>query len=266
MDSRYARPQVAAVSLEGGWNPAHLLIALVLGLMVGVAFGLRDEIVGRGIDRDESYLVLASTLYGQDPTPAAAASLRQRLVQLGFANPSLTVLKLADRFAASRDRQRQREADGLRIFGEALSAGVEPTAVAHSAPTAAPQSTGIPTVAPAAGAVTGVSTTPAPQPAATATSQPAATPAAVPATTPEAQGTPAVTKSADKVPVRLRKEPSTQSAVVAIIPYGASVQVLRVVNGSASDPGIDPKELRWYQVKWGSYTGYIYYKLIAVQE
>ncbi len=144
VERRRARAQIAAVSLERGssWNPALLLMALVAGLIVGVGFGLKDQVLGRGIDRDESYLVLASTLYGQDPTPAVASGLRQRLTYLGFANPSVTVLRLADRFGSSRDRQRQREAEGLKIFGEALNVPTEPTAVARVSPTAGPQPAG----------------------------------------------------------------------------------------------------------------------------
>jgi small-conductance mechanosensitive channel len=79
-----------------------------------------------GRDLDESYLVLASVLYGQEPTPGTATSLRQKLVSLDFASPAIQVLKLADRFSQSRDRERQREAEGLRLFGEALNTTVAP--------------------------------------------------------------------------------------------------------------------------------------------
>lgn len=239
-----------------------------MGLILGLAFGLRDQIVNRGLDRDESYLILASTLYGQDPTPAVAADLRRRLMSLGFPNPSLTVLKLSDRFAASRDRERQREAEGLRIFGEGIGVGVEVTD--------APAVTATPGTAPTAAALTTNAleplpvATPAAQPSPAATPQPtAAQPLAgapVAAATPTPQGTPATTKSADKLPIVLRKEPSTQSAKVALIPVGAKVEVLRVVEGKPGDPGIDPKEPRWYQVRFNNVAGYVYFKLITVGE
>lgn len=282
MERRRARPQVAAVSWDRGWNPGLLLIVVTLGLIVGLGLGLRDQIFRGGVDRDESYLVLAATLYGQDPTPAVAAELRQRLIAVGFANPSVTVLRLADRFAASRDRERQREAEGLRILGETLNVAVEAPAAAGavSVPTvqAAPILT-VPTTAPA-------SPTPAPQPSAAPTAQPAtgvpapataqpsaaaataatATPASTPITAPSPTVAPAgpqgTIKTADRASAVLRKEPSTKSAKVAVIPFGTKVQILQTVNGKADDPGIDPRELRWYQIKWGSYTGYIYYKLI----
>ena len=72
------------------------------------------------------------------------------------------------------------------------------------------------------------------------------------------------TKSDDKKPVVLRKDSSTLSAKIASLPVGTKVQVLKTVNGKADDPGIDPKETRWYQVKYNNFTGYIYYKLLSV--
>ncbi|MCL5942318.1 MAG: SH3 domain-containing protein [Actinobacteria bacterium] len=266
MERRRAHAQTAVVSLDHGWNPGLLLMMVTLGLIVGLGLGLKDQVFRKGLDRDDSYLILASTLYGQDPTPAVAGELRQRLSSLGFANPSVTVLKLADRFAASRDRQMQREAEGLRILGEALNVVVDAPAAARSVPTATAQATGVAT----APAVAPASDTPVPQsspvatPSAPAPAPAAATAAPTAARSPESpQGPQGTIKSADKQPAVLRREPSTLSGKVALIPFGAKVQILQTVNGKADDPNIDPKELRWYQVKWGSYTGYVYYKLIA---
>lgn len=274
MERRRARPQTAVVSLDHGWNPGLLLMMVTLGLIVGLALGLKDQVFRKGLDRDDSYLVLASTLYGQDPTPAVASGLRQRLSSLGFANPSVTILKLADRFAASRDRQMQREAEGLKIFGEALNVVVDAPAAVRSVPTATAQATGIataPAVAPAPDTpvpqASPVATPSAPAPAAPAAPPAAATAAPTAARNPQGpQGPQGTIKSENKQPAVLRREPSTLSGKVALIPFGAKVQILQTVNGKADDPNIDPKELRWYQVKWGSYTGYVYYKLIATGE
>ena len=298
MERGSARP--ALVPIKGGPSPAYLLIPVFLGLFLGLGIGLKDRIAGSQVDRDQSYIVLAATLSGQNPTAEVAVDLRQRLVSLGITNPSLTVLTLADDYAKSRDRDRQREADGLRMFGEALG-GVTgplvkvPTAVATGLPTVTPlallpadasrasPSPAAPTSTPAAIAFAATPTDSAaltPPSAATITSTPEPSPAAIPK---KATATP-VRKTATpvKIPgttinksgiastgtsknVLVRKAPNTGAAIIVAIPNGSKVQVLKAVSGEAIIKGSPT----WYLVNWrnGSGTviqGYIYGLLVKI--
>lgn len=278
MDHPYARPQVASVAVARDWNPALLLMAVVFGMMVGLGLGLKDQLTRRGLDLDESYLVLASVLYGQEPTPGTATSLRQKLVSLDFASPAIQVLKLADRFSQSRDRERQREAEGLRLFGEALNTTVAPVvadrpvvadavpsavaATATSASQPTPVTTPNPTVAaiaPASGPSAEATPTQAPAapppPAPTATS-PQATPP--PASAAETGAATATIRSNDGKNLVLRREASSKSAKIVSMPNGSKVQIVNQVTGEA----VEGQDNRWFLVKYKDLTGYAYAKYI----
>jgi hypothetical protein len=282
LERRRVQLDNAALRIDSGWNYGFLLMATAVGLVLGLFVGFKDQFLGTSVDRDERYLVLSSSLYGLDPS--VLPTIRQRLGDLGFTNASYTIIRMSERFAASRDRQRQREADGLRLFGEALGSQTDtqsgqPRLTASQSPvpagvvvlsTATPAATATetPSVLVLPTSVAGGNpATPAAGPARPAAPAAAAPPAPAPPT-PTAQ--PGVTmgtvKSADKVPVRIRTEPSTQSPTVMVVPVGTKVQVIRVDKGSASDPGIDPAEIRWFYVKNGNVTGYVYYKLLALGE
>jgi hypothetical protein len=89
--------------------------ALVLGLVVGLIAVPR---LFSGMDaRAESYVVLASTLYQQGESPAL---LRERLTSVGIAQPASAVLATAQRYAASRDKKQQHQAEALEAFGKVL--------------------------------------------------------------------------------------------------------------------------------------------------
>jgi hypothetical protein len=280
LERRRVQLDNAALKMDSGWNYGFLLMAAAVGLVLGLFVGFKDQFLGTSVDRDERYLVLSASLYGLDPS--TLPQIRQRLSNLAFNNASYTVIRLSERFAASRDRQRQREADGLRLFGEALGsqsdnqnttprltsspaavpAGVVvlSTATPYATATATPAALVPPTSVAASGATAPVAGTPRPAAPAAAAPPAPATPTAQPGVT---MGT---VKTADKVPVRIRTEPSTQAPTIMVVPTGTKVQVIRVDKGSASDPGIDPAEIRWYYVKNGNVTGYVYYKLLALGE
>jgi hypothetical protein len=57
----------------------------------------------------------------------------------------------------------------------------------------------------------------------------------------------------------LRAAPNQTSALVTFLRVGTRVEILQVVRGEA----IDPIESRWWQVRVGSVTGYLYYKLVT---
>jgi hypothetical protein len=291
VDRESTRPVL--VPIKGGLNPAYLLIPLVLGLVLGLGIGLKDRIAGSRVDRDGNYILLASTLYGQSPSQESAAELRQRLVRLGIAEPSYTVLTLADTYSTSRDSDLQRQADGLRIFGQALggvtSAQVKiPTTTSTPAPTtyasgALPLATPSPMETPgsAAARLTPSATlTPAlpatsvgtptssivtleALPTVTTTASPAvaatATPTARKATsTPTKTTGTTVNKSATVSTgttqnVYVRKGPATNQAIIVTVPNGSKVMVLKSVTGEAIINGSSV----WYLVNWTNGSGTI---------
>jgi hypothetical protein len=282
LERQYARPQVASVTLDRDWNPAIFLIAIVIGVIVGVGIGMKDQLSRRGLGLDESYLVLASTLYGQDPTPAVAAGIRQKLTALNFANPAQQVASLGDRFARTRDFQRQREAEGLKVLGGALSAPMDPAldgqslALADAAVSPIPaSSTPQPTPAgtPSAAVAPAVNSAVAPTPVPTIALAPEATAlptmpvpsfavTATPAATSISASTTgnAVARTSDNKGITVRKEASSKSTRLGAIPSGTRIQVLQTVKGEAVEGG----DTRWYQVKYGNLTGYAYGKYVVV--
>jgi Bacterial SH3 domain len=294
-----ASSRPALVPVKSGLSPAYLLIPVFLGLFIGLGIGLKDRIAGTRVDRDQSYIVLAATLYGQNPTDDVAGDLRQRLQGLGISNPSSTVLALADDLATSRDPDERRQADGLRMFGEALggvtgplvnvpTAAVTPIATATplgalvvdpTKPTPPPATTpaaATPTVLAAAASPTdSTALSPTPEPTATSTPVPTATVRRATATpTKRATSTPsggvAVNKTGtastgtDKN-VLLRKGPATSYDVIVAIPNGSKVDVLKKYTGEA----ILKNQPTWYLVNWRSGSGnviqgYVYGPLVKL--
>lgn len=252
------------------WKPSPILLILLAGLAVGVFVGLRGRLSGNTDSLQEHYLLLVSDLYAQG-TPLTA--VRDRLVAVGYANPSVSVLAVADQLATSRDAIKQQEADQLRLFSDALATGAEHEASnavaagteskAESTPStsasATPSAAGV--APPGSGPVSA---------AATATVAPAATPIAIPTTTagsppiitPSSSGGSGhgVIESTDRKPVIVRKEATTKSPSLAIAPYGAAVTVKGTVQGEAVDAG----DARWYQVSYNGKDGYIYAQLVKV--
>lgn len=297
MERSSTRP--ALVPVKGGLSPAYMLIPVFLGLFIGLGIGLKDRIAGTGVDRDQNYIVLAATLYGQNPTTDVAADLRQRLIGLGITNPSITVLALADDLAKSRDSDNRRQADGLRMFGEALG-GVTgslvsvPTAASAALPTATPLGvltidvvkaspsptppvTATPTVSTLVASPTGgAALSPTAEPTWTSTPKPSATPTVRKATatpTRRATSTPTGGTAINKTGtastgttknVLLRKGPATSYAVIVTIPNGSTVQVLKAYKGEA----ILKNQSTWYLVNWQNSSGtviqgYVYGPLVS---
>ena len=232
-------------------------------------------------------MLLVSDLYAQG-TPLSA--VRSRLVTLGYQNPSVAVLAVADQLAASHDQVKQQEANQLHEFAAAL------VAASGNDQTAAPvQVQPVPTVASASSATTAVVSVAQTPQAAQSSSAPASAPAApssVPANpsapvavsaappsakvepTANAAGSvasapaPAVAAGAhvgvvhtnDRSPAIIRREANIKSTAVAIAPFGARVDVLGIVQGQAVEPG----ETRWYHISYGGHQGYMYFKLLQV--
>ena len=222
-------------------------------------------------------MLLVSDLYAQG---VPLATVRDRLVSLGYSNPSAAVLAVADQLAHASDRVSQQEADQLHSFAEALVAGPDSQVLAQSTeqavPTLAPGPTTPPASTPAPAVVAPTSTvTPAPtdQPAVTngaqpnpqtnaqpevAPSPPTATPAPPKATAAPAKS--GVVHTTGRQPALLRANPTSKAAAVVVIPDGAKVQVYGTADGQAVDAG-DP---RWYHVVYNGHGGYLYNKLVQV--
>jgi hypothetical protein len=142
-------------------QPVLVVGALVIGLLVGLVTVPR---LFSGLDsKSENYVLLASTLYQQGESPSM---LRDRLTSVGIAQPATTVLTLAQRYAGSRDKKQQHQAEMLDAFGKVLlnpdlpaASAPAPTAVAGISGAAAGAPAGVPTgTAVAVGTVTTLST------------------------------------------------------------------------------------------------------------
>src|SRR4051812_11920328 len=123
------------------WKPSPPMAVLAFGLLVGVAFGMRGRLSDQAASIQEHYLLLASDLYAEG---APVAAVRDRLVGLGYANPSVAVVGVADQLTTSSDKVKQQEGDQLHQFAAALAAGTDQpamTAVASPVPSASPQPT-----------------------------------------------------------------------------------------------------------------------------
>lgn len=261
-------------------QPVLIVGALVIGLVVGLVMVPR---LFSGMDsRAENYVLLASSLYAQGESPLV---LRDRLVSVGVQQPASTVLGLAQRYAQSRDRKQQHDAEALEAFGKVLlnPDAVTPTpqpvaTVALSVATAVPTTiappplalgtrpAGTPGASPGPGtptatpAVANAMLTPSATAQTTGTPGPGATPAAAVAAPPSTPG--AVqhgrVKPAEGGSARLRKDPSQDGGTLAVIPFAAQVDILESVRGQAIDG-----ESRWLRVRYGNLVGYLWSKLVV---
>jgi hypothetical protein len=254
--------------------------ALLLGLVVGLIALPR---LFSGMDtRAESYVVLASTLFKQGEAPTL---LRDRLVSVGIAQPTSAVLSIAQRYAASGDKNRLQQAGALERFGKAL---LDP---ATTSPSATPAVTGPAQPTPGTpGPMPAIPSTPIgarptqPAGAAAAGTPPAgqvgvplpSTPApgppvggaagtsgalASPTTGGAPAGTPGLVQRGRVKggPALLRKEPTTVGGTLSLIPNAAQVEVLEVVRGQ--DIG---GETGWLRARYGNLTGYVSSTLVVV--
>jgi hypothetical protein len=231
-------------------------VILVAGALIGLLAGTRAcaPAVAPSV-REESYLVLLSTLYSRGES---IDSIRGRLNGIGYDNAAQALIDLADKYDASKDRKQQLQAEELRqLADQLLNEGTPPT-LAAGATKAATQS---PTRVAGGQATTtpSLEATPIPQ----TTTQPSGTATAAPDSSPSPPPTKGTIQTSDGTPANLRTQPSTQgSEIIEGINPGTEVDVLQVVDGEA----IDPSENRWFKVKHGEFIGYVYYKLVKTSE
>jgi hypothetical protein len=233
-----------------------------------MAVGLRGRLANQSSQVQQDYMLLLSDLYYQG---APLASVRDRLLKLGFPDASLAVVQTADQLSSSPDKVKQQEAEQLHQFAESLASGVDRNAtpiVAGVVPTAAADvtsgtgPTAVATMVPAVvlTAITAPTDVPAAVAAAITTTAPAATAAPTPATRPSPGTRTGTIVSADQKPVFLRHDPSTKSKAVASMPVGATVEIKSTVVGTTVNPG----DNHWYRVTYGSIDGYVYSQFVQV--
>jgi len=264
-------------------QPVLIVGALVIGVVAGIVMIPR---LFSGMDsRTENYVLLASSLYAQGESPTM---LRDRLSSVGIQQPASVVLGMAQRYAASRDKKQQHDAEALEAFGKVLlnpsAASPTPSPVGDAASTPvsaaspgsiAPRPSGTPGAAPSgtpaavSAATPGAGATGTPPAAASGTPGTSGAPAAGPGpATPAAaaNSTPAAAqrgrvKPSDGGSARLRKDPSQTGGTLAVIPYAAQVEILETVRGQAVGPEGDT---RWLRVRYGNLVGYLWSQLVAV--
>jgi hypothetical protein len=250
------------------------------GVLLGVVVALVavPRLLGGPDPRVESYVLLASQLHAQGESPVL---LRDRLASVGIANPPATVLQMAQRYAQSRDRKQQHQAEALDAFGKVLrdtpadaprpsptTRPQDPAAPAPGTPLPTPFATNTPVLlnrpadgVPTAPALGAPSPTAAARPSGTGTLAAAAPAAAVSATPAPAAGQRGRIKPPDGGSARLRRDPSTTGGTLSLIPNAAQVEILEVVQGQPIEG-----ESRWLRVRYGNLTGYLWSKLVAVGE
>lgn len=253
------------------WKPSPSIVVLAAGLLLGLALGMRGRIFDQSASLQEHYLLLASDLYAAG---APVTALRGRLLNLGYANPSVAIVGVADLLSTSSDKVTQQEGDQLHQFASALAAMPDQStiaAVVSPVPSVLPQATStvipafsisevapvVPTLIPTVSQLDMVTPTTVAA-LAGATPQPAVAPSApAPAPAP-ATGKTGVVKTQNRIPVYLRKDPTSKSTIVAVVPSGSNVDIRGVVTGEA----VDPTESHWYKIGFNGKVGYIYSKYI----
>ena len=260
------------------WKPSALFVVLGAGLLFGLALGLSGRVFGQSADVQQHYMLLVSDLYAQG---VPLSNVRDRLVSLGYSNPSVAVLAVADQLAHSQDKVSQQEADQLHQFAEALVAGSDTTTVSQgqaldqsaATPSVVPSPLSSPVPAVAIEPTSTVTAVPTVEPTATVIDEPASNPTAVPEASPTPTKAPpappqptaakekaGVIHTPGRQPAILRSGPTTKSTAVAVVPDGAKVAVYGVIRGQA----LEPPEARWYHIVYNGRQGYLYLKLVQV--
>src|SRR5712692_7971347 len=134
------------------WRPSPSVVVVAVGLILGLTFGFRGKLADRSALVQQDYMLLVSDLYFQG---SPLASVRDRLLKLGFSDASLAVVQTADQLSSSPDKVKQQEADQLHQFAEALASGVDrnaPSVTIKPVPTVptVPTTVVVPTAGPAA--------------------------------------------------------------------------------------------------------------------
>ena len=248
------RRERQAVTYANNLRPFGLVIGsilsgLVLGILITlVSCGSSGTLSGA---KEESYLVLAATLYSQGESLGA---MKVYLNSLAPRDPATVLLQLADKYDKSNDRKKQQQAKDIRQLAEALKMGRDPDPLASMAsnPLTQTETITVPNQSP--------QTSPAAQPSTPAqVAPPPPPPTPTPNATPPALSGKGVARPASGGGAIMREQPNTKSAWVASLPNGTPVEIIKVVQGEA----VDTAESRWYLVKAQNKTEYVYFKLIA---
>jgi hypothetical protein len=259
------------------WKPSPMALVLAGGVLVGALLGLRGRFFDNSASLQQHYLLLVSDLYAQG---APLASVQDRLQRQGYQDPSTTVLAVASQMSTSSDKVQLQEADQLHQFAAALAAttdsaataavvaqvatstpaviSVSPTAVPTSPPVATPAvnvaAAAVPTLSPPPPTATPAAANPPPVAAAPAPVVQAPTPVVS-----SVKGShTGIVLTPDRQPAFLRRDPTTKSPPLAIMPYGAQIEIDGLVKGEA----VVPPDSWWYKVTYDGHTGYLYGRFV----
>lgn len=246
--------------------------AALIGLVIGVLLGTRifaTPVSQTLTAAQQEYIVMVSTLFNYANPNYNDDYVAQRLRVLGsLASVAPSIESLAKQYRASGDTAKQQEANGLDRLAANISARVTS---GHDVTPPPPLNSGSqqatrvaqqpqPSVTINPTGVVKPNITPAspnnPPPAQTpAANQPGGqTPAAnQPGSTPKTG-----TLVSSGPGINVRSGPNQSSGVIRSLPAGTKVEILQIVDGEA----VNGTEKRWYQIKAGTLTGYVYYTLV----
>jgi len=276
----------SASNMPQRWSPPTTFVVLAVGLLIGLALGFSNRMFDQSVSLQQHYLLLVSDLYAQG---MPLANVRDRMLSVGYANPSVAVGGAADQLARSPDPVSQHESEQLRQFANALLAGpgsptaaaTQPVTQAAARPTSIAPSptravTAVAVVVPTSTATSVPTKSPVPTLSARTTSQtpvpevvaapptPTATPAPpTPRPTPKATAAPAkpgVIHTADGKSAVLRTGASVKTTAVAVLPDGAKI----LVYGSMAGEALEPPDATWYHVVYNGKQGYVYSKQVKI--
>jgi len=220
------------------------LIAGLLGLGIGLGtlFGLSARSSAYVAVDDpfvEEYVRLVSVLYAKGESLALAEA---RLDRLGYADSTEVVRAVVARRQASGETTTSAQSGDLGSLLAALAPNGSGTSVGNASLAASGRGEG-PT--PAAGGETPVARTVA-----------VPTPLPPPSASTEYPTTGRV--SATQGDASLRTEPNLSAPIIRVIPRGSEILLLGIEQGQA----IEGAEDRWYKVRHGDVTGYVYFTLV----
>src|SRR5271165_580492 len=82
------------------WRPSPSVAVVAVGLFLGLALGFRGRLADRTTQVQQDYMLLASDLYFQG---SPLATVRDRLIKVGFPDTSVAVVGAADQLSSSSD-------------------------------------------------------------------------------------------------------------------------------------------------------------------
>lgn len=244
--------------------------AALIGLVIGVLLGTRifaSPASQTLTPEQQEYIVMVSTLFNYANPNYDDDYVAQRLRVLGsLASVAPTIENLAKQYRASSDATKQQEASGLDRLAANITARVTSGRDVTPPPplnSGAQQATRVaqqpqPSVTVNPTGVLKPNITPAsPNNPTPATNQPGAQPTAA-ANPPGNTNAKTGTLVSSGPGINVRTGPNQSSAVVKSLPAGTKVEILQIVDGEA----VNGTEKRWYQIKAGTITGYVYFTLV----